>query len=358
MEMKMVRSSFNQKDIARIKAISKKFDVEILQALGLDSFSHNGVQCECPIHGGDNPTAFCYDTHKKIWSCFTQHCHKKHGNDMIGLIRSIKDCSFEDAVDWIDGNIGINQDIKIEDIYNSASIDDYLNSPKRTNSIIPESKLLNLSKDVSFLDERNFSKEAISEFEAGLCLTDQIIHQRIMIPVRNIDGDIVGFTGRSVHPLNKSTGGYHPHEFTPKNTSGKFFSKWRMYPKNFNKSTEIYNIHKAKERILETNTCFLVEGPFDVWRLWEFGIKNCVATLGTGLTLQQGKILAEAGCINLNIMYDSDKAGTEAAEKIKSRFKDDFYVYNIMLPDGIDPASMSQNLFNKKIASLSSKVNE
>jgi len=345
-------SNFKEEDIVRIKAISKKFDVEILEALGVDSFSDRGVQGCCPVHGGDNPTAFCYDTSKKIWSCFTQHCQKQYGNDIIGLIRSLKEFSFSEAVTWIDEKIGINNDIKIEDIYSSISIEEYMHQKPAVNETIPESKLENLSKDCSSLSGRNFKKETFEHFSVGLCESSKIIHQRVMIPIRDADGMIVGFTGRSIHDLNASTGGYHPPSFSPQNNSGRFFSKWRTYPKNFNKSVELYNFHEAKAHIQKSNTCFIVEGPFDLWRMWEMGAKNCVSTLGTGLTKYQSDKLISADCINLYILYDSDKAGKEAAEKISERFNSDFHVYNITLPENTDPASMSQDFFDLKIRPL------
>jgi DNA primase len=220
------------------------------------------------------------------------------------------------------------------------------------NEVIPESKLENLLKDYSSLSDRNFKKETLELFSIGLCESSKIIHQRIMIPIRNGEGEIVGFTGRSVHNLNQKTGGYHPDSFSPKNNSGRFFSKWRTYPKNFNKSIELYNFHEAKSYIQKSNSCFIVEGPFDLWRMWEMGAKNCVSTLGTGLTKYQADKLISADCINLHVLYDSDKAGKEAAEKISKRFNSDFHVYNITLPESTDPASMSQDFFDIKIRPL------
>jgi len=341
--MNQTQSSFSKDEVVRIKAISKKFDHEILECLGLDNINPKGCQCACPIHGGDNATAFSYDSDRKIWSCFTKHCHKKYGNDMIGLIRSVLDCTFAQAVSWINENIGINEEINLEDIYNSSSVDDYLSAKGRKNESIDESKLDNLKKDFSSIQDRGFSEELISEFEAGLCLSELIIHQRIMLPIRNIEGSLIGFTGRSIHSKNEVTGGYYPSTFKPKQNTAHFFSKWRNYPKKLNKSIELYNIHKAKPYIKETNSCFVVEGPFDLWRMWSFGFKNCVASLGTGLTEVQAKTIADQGCMDLYVMYDSDDAGARASENIKSRFSNNFNVYIINMPRGKDPADLTKD---------------
>lgn len=341
--------SFDTSNVLDIRVISKKFDLEILEALGVGSINHEGVQCQCPIHGGDNPTAFCYDTSKKIWSCFTQQCHKKYGNDIIGLIRSVNNLSFEGAVDWIKLNVDIDPNIDMDEARKSIENSSSYPSINNENVIIPNSKISNLSSGDSFAINRGFNKGTAKRFEAGICDSGKIIHQRLMVPIRNLNGLIVGFTGRSIHSLNESTGGYHPDNFKPSNNSGKLFSKWRNYPKKFNKSIELYNIHNAKEEISRTNTCYVVEGPFDVWKMWEFGVSNCVATLGTTMSVYQRDILVDLNCMILNIIYDSDKAGKIASESIGLKFKDDFCINSIVLPKGLDPASMTEKIFKERI---------
>lgn len=331
--------------IAKAKAISKQFDIEILQCLGFSEATPAGVQCACPIHGGDNPTAFCYDSEKKIWSCFTKQCQKKYGNDMIGLIRSMLDCDFNSAVNWIHENIGVREDVDVSSIYNSSSIDEYLSHGKKKNDVIPESKLDNLKKidgkSLDLLKSKNFDEDVFKFFEAGYCDSDKIIHQRIMIPIRSKESEIVGFTGRSIWDQNPKTGGFYPENFTPSEGYEKIFSKWRMYPKNFNKSIELYNIHKAKDYIKETNKCFIVEGAFDVWSMWTAGFKNSVATMGTSLTKQQCQMLVESGCVKLYLVYDSDDAGRIASQKIKEKYSDMFEISTIVLPDGKDPSDLT-----------------
>jgi 5S rRNA maturation endonuclease (ribonuclease M5) len=344
----MMTLNFENKNFNEAKALAARYDLFLLERLGFENITNEGVQCCCPIHGGDNPTAFSYDTNRNLWSCFTQKCHSQYGNDFIGLIRSVNSCSFLNAINWVMDNLNEDQ---IESFNRNKSI--YGNSTDggffKPNKIISDEKLNNLSQDLTCLSDRNFNQETINLFQAGLCKSNKIMHQRIMIPIRNIDGQIVGFTGRTVHDFNSSSGGYHPDWFTPKEERGRFFSKWRTYPKNFSKSIELYNIDKAKKHIKETNACFIVEGPFDVWRLWESGIKNCVATLGTGLTNQQADLISESGCIYLYILYDQDKPGQKAASTIKKAHSNRFCVYNINLPLGSDPASLTAVELKEKI---------
>ena len=92
-KMKMSLTSEDKKVIC-------SFDGLLLEKLGFSNITSRGVQQSCPVHDGDNPLAFSYDRGKCCWSCFTHGCHNKHGNDILGLIKAIKKCSFKEAVDW------------------------------------------------------------------------------------------------------------------------------------------------------------------------------------------------------------------------------------------------------------------
>ena len=56
----------------------------------------------------------------------------------------------------------------------------------------------------------------------------------------------------------------------------------------------------------------------------------------------QAKTIAEQGCMNLYVLYDSDEAGVRASENIKSRFSSNFNVYIIDIPNGKDPADLNK----------------
>ena len=100
-------------------------------------------------------------------------------------------------------------------------------------------------------------------------------------------------------------------------------------------------MNNAKEYVKSSNTCYLVEGPFDVWRFWEAGFKNCVASLGTNLSIAQYKKLYNNGCIKLKICYDSDLPGIESAKKICQKYGDKFDIQVVKLPESKDPADLS-----------------
>lgn len=342
-------------DTQKIKQAALYRDKHILKLLGFDVTSGYKHSCECPVHGGDNPSGFSYDFEKHIWSCFTHKCHSLYGNDIIGLIRCIKKISFSDALIWINENIIENQDIDWDEIDKEIGTHNYI---PQSNKIFDESHLNKLKKDYSSISDRNFKKETIELFQGGLCLKpNEPWHNRFMIPIRNEYGQITGFTGRSIYPKDERTGlyfnGHKPTRYQ------RLYSKWLNYPlKGFNKSLELYNIDKAKNEIYKTNTAILVEGPFDVWRVFEYGTKNVVATLGVSLSKHQIELLKKHGCINLVLLYDQDKAGKDAQKEIVKKTKDTFRVYIPKLPDNIkDPGDLTEKQYNEYIVLFLEKIN-
>jgi len=319
------------------------FDSLILEKLGFSNITSKGVQQSCPIHDGDNPMAFSYDRNRCCWSCFTHGCHSKYGNDIIGLIKAIKNCSFTEAVDW--ANAVIN-DPEISAGYVPA---DKQLEKKQTNEPIGEHHIDGLVKDFSSISDRGFKDETLLHFQCGVPKKEsKLYHHRLMIPIRNIDGLLIGFTGRSVYEKNKLTNAYHPSWFSLDEKFAGLFSKWRHYPKGLNKSIELYNIHEACNYIKRVGFAVVVEGPFDLWRMWEFGVKNCVASYGCSISNKQMDTLkGMTKCVA--IAFDSDDAGQNGYTKAKHAFGSETKVEKLMLPDGKDPGSLSKQDYNDTI---------
>ena len=118
---------------------------------------------------------------------------------------------------------------------------------------------------------------------------------RIMFPFMDLQGRVIGFSGRYVTPV-KETGKYINTGDTP----------------IFVKGNNLFGLYQAKKTAIQTDTIYLVEGQFDVLSMVGAGIQNVVAGSGTALTAQQVSLLARfAGTIVL--MYDPDAAGLKAS---------------------------------------------
>ena len=118
---------------------------------------------------------------------------------------------------------------------------------------------------------------------------------RVMFPIHNLTGRIIGFGGRIMVDDKKSP-------------------KYQNSPESeiYDKKQTLYGIYFAKNAIAKNDECILVEGYFDVLRMHQIGIENVVASSGTSLTMEQIR-LVKRYTKNITMLYDSDAAGIHAA---------------------------------------------
>lgn len=180
-----------------------------------------------------------------------------------------------------------------------------------------------------------FTKEALkSQFreefliETGLShknettgrLTDRF-RSRIMFPIHNHLGKVVGFGGRIM-------------------TQEKM-AKYINSPESpiYHKSNVLYGLHQAKKAIRDEDRCILVEGYMDVISLAQAGIENVVASSGTALTVEQIRLIKRF-TPNVLLIYDADRAGIAAALRgIDLLLEAEMNVRVLLLPPGEDPDS-------------------
>jgi hypothetical protein len=104
----------------------------ILDQLNITYTEYSVIQAKCPCkqHGGDNDNDSAFSWRQDIgrWVCWTHHCQEQRGNDIFGLVSSVLDCTFGQAVSWIDRALKEK----------SVSVDDKVNddiSPERNTSL-------------------------------------------------------------------------------------------------------------------------------------------------------------------------------------------------------------------------------
>ena len=335
----MMKTKLTSDELKAFKKIACENDTKILSALGFEVIGSSNIQSSCPVHDGDNQTAFSYHLGKCCWSCFTHGCHRKYGNDIIGLVRGLKKISFQETIDWIQEVIESEefQQIKVNRSDNTQTF----NQPLR------DDRLKNLDPLHPFIKSRGFTESICKFFESGVSLKGKTYHHRLMVPIRNINGDLVGITGRSIFEKNLH-GWHYPDSFTIDENFRRLFVKWRNYPRGFNKSIEIYNIQNACSSIDESGVAVIVEGPFDCWRFHSYGLKNTVAILGSSMSLNQINMLLKCGAKKLAIALDSDEAGQSAFKRIKNIYGDKIQIYKISM-DKKDPDSLTEEEFTKYI---------
>jgi DNA primase len=184
-----------------------------------------------------------------------------------------------------------------------------------------------------YIYSRKFDDDILSFFEIGF--SPQGIDEpwaakrkdfagRIVFPVRDTRGNLVGWSGRLA---------------TDDKVLIKRDNKW-MHKLDFDKGFTLFNYNNALDFVRQSKELILVEGPWDVARLWSYGICNVVAVMGSSLTPEQLSI-AVSSAIKIKVFLDDDGAGKSGARRICEQLKRYVDVYTVESIDGKDPDELT-----------------
>jgi len=180
--------------------------------------------------------------------------------------------------------------------------------------------------DKSILHER-FQKEGyteVAQVKSGLVLENDRhydrFHDRVMFPLHDEFGKVVGFSGRIYKAQDKN-------------------SKYMNSPESdiFIKGKTLYNYHRAKEAVCQAGFVYINEGFMDVIAMHRAHHDNCIALMGTALTKDHLRMLKRM-TRTIHLCLDGDMAGQAAAMKSSDLLTSQgFEVKIVLLPDGRDP---------------------
>ncbi len=199
---------------------------------------------------------------------------------------------------------------------------------------------------VDFLNERGFSNQEI--LATGLIIKKENtsdyydrFRERVMFPVRDYMGRVVGYSAR-VEPGGDESQAKYVN--TPETQV-------------YHKSKILYGIDRAKEAIKKSNFTLLVEGNMDVIAASQAGLKNVVAVSGTALTGEQIDIVKRYAP-KIKMFFDMDAAGEAATKKsVKLCLEKDVAVEVVTLPSGKDAADTVQEDPKKLIKAVDESQN-
>jgi DNA primase len=142
--------------------------------------------------------------------------------------------------------------------------------------------------------------ETIQVFQIGYCVDpyDYEFYDRIVFPIRDVDGKLVGAAGRSTSDNDEQRKKYH-------------------FNKGFAKTNYLYNLNLALPEIRKSRQLILTEGYKETWRSWEAGIRNMVGIMGCHLDndgVQKRLIMKYSRDIILAL--DNDEAGVQGTMEI------------------------------------------
>ena len=274
----------------------------------------------CPFHDDHNPS-LSISREKQIFNCFT--CHT--GGNVFNFVMEYENVSFPEAVKIVGNKVGI-------DLQYKTSTKSMVSSPLFKVMDLAKKYYLNkinTTKGVEakkYLNNRGIDNDTISLFEIGLASDEKdslvtflnkqniennilndlglltingpevydTFRNRIMVPIHNLEGNTVGFGGRT----------YNNDE------SAKYINTKET--NIFKKGHILFNYHMAKSHVKKYKSIILVEGYFDVIKMSASGIDNVVALMGTAVTNDQIAALKKLRT-TIILLLDSDQAGKNAS---------------------------------------------
>ncbi|MCQ9209900.1 DNA primase [Granulicatella seriolae] len=315
----------------------------------------------CPFHDERTPS-FSVSEDKQLFYCFS--CGR--GGSVFSFISEVEGLSFTESV----AKVVEMADLPFE--ISSQSSGERQEITKHHNLYLAHQEAEGLYKHVllhtrggetalNYLLDRGYSQETIETFALGfspqnrttlvsvlkpLNLTEEELnstglfvqneetfefidrfYQRIMIPLRDANGKVVGFSGRILPAIEDSLVDQHQ-------------AKYLNSPESplFNKRNFLFNFDLARPEIRRQSKVILFEGYMDVIAAYQAGVTNGVASMGTSLTQEQIRILNRASD-QIVIAYDGDRAGQEATKRAIEIIQEYSTMSIAILPleDGMDP---------------------
>jgi DNA primase len=304
----------------------------------------------CPFHEERTPS-FSVNPTDKLFYCFG--CHQK--GDMIRFVQEIQGLDFVGAVEWLAERFRIPLEYEETSPEQAAERD----KRKRLYDVLDQaatyyertlwdSQAGGMARD--YLKGRGLNEAVCRDFRLGLALGGAVItrkaaekgftpaelreagltrarggdyfERRLLFPLADARGRVVGFQARRLHEDDPLTAKYVN---TPESTL-------------FHKGSVVYGLDKARAEIAREDRAVVVEGNTDVLALRQAGFGPVVACMGTALTAPQ---LTELGRLTkrLWLAFDGDAAGESATLRgMELAAQQGFDVKIVALPPGVDPA--------------------
>jgi DNA primase len=312
-------------------------------------------RCPFPDHQEKTPSFSVSET-KQVYHCFG--CHKK-GN-IFTFLQNYQGMSFPEAIEYLANRAGIPMPEK-----NSGNDEQFDRAKERKKLLNRVNQLANYYfgeqlKRVSadhpvkkYIAKRGLSQEVLEAFQIGYATPDwdglvkyleskkvpmdlveearlgkartggkngyfDLFRDRLMFPILNPMGEAVAFGGRIIEQGEPK---YLNSPETPVFIKGKI----------------LYGLAQTARYIRTEDQAIIVEGYMDLVSLYQAGIRNSAATMGTALTPDHGKLLKRM-TKNVVVLFDGDSAGQEAAERsLPILLSADVHPKGLTLPDGMDP---------------------
>lgn len=312
------------------------------------------LRAKSPFTSEKTPSFFV-SPDKGLFFCFSSG----KGGDLFTFVQEIEGISFSEALKILAAKAGVelkpeNKALRTEREQMFGSLD--------TASKWFEVQLRKDKAPVDYLlNKRGITKDTIKKFRIGYApgggwsllydvlrkrkFTNSVLEKvglviqgkrglfdrfrdRIMFPIMDHQGRVVGFSGRI----------FLPNDPEAEKTQAKYMNS----PEGglYHKSKVLYGYHLARSAIMKSGTAVMVEGQMDVVMSHQAGVDNTVALSGTALSVEQLALLKRFAK-HLVIALDADRAGMAATQKsVMLAYQNELTVSVAELPEGSDPADL------------------
>jgi DNA primase len=311
----------------------------------------------CPFHDERSPS-FTVSPTKQFYHCFGCGAH----GTAISFLMNYDRLEFLDAVEELAKRIGVEvpKDARAHGDENESRD---LYAALEASAKFFQNQLTQSTKALAYLDNRgvdadnrarfaigyapdgfNALKDALGSDERRLRLLDRAgmmskndsgrvydkFRDRVMFPIHDRRGRVIAFGGRVLVASDESRDAGPKYLNSPETAL-------------FHKGRELYGLWQVRQAHTKIPRLIVVEGYMDVVALFQFGVTEAVATLGTATTPDHAELLFR-NAADVYFCFDGDRAGRGAAwkavESVLPRMRDGRQAFFLFLPEGEDPDSI------------------
>jgi DNA primase len=283
--------------------------IDLFQSYNIHIHSNNGNEMNvfCPFHKNQNSAAMYINVRTGLWQCFNPSCAKKGNFRQLYFALTGKNYGKSTGLD----KFALQKEL-----------DGFVDSVNRSIDIDIESIIIDYDTEQSLLStitERGLDLDTLKYFEVGYSKNKN----RVVIPVRSVWYELVGFIGRAVDSSQEPR---------------------YLYNKGFKRADHLFNLQNAKKY----DSCIIVEGSIDCMFVHQSGFPNVVATLGAAVPASQIALLKKY-FDKIIIFSDNDDAGTAMRRGIIEQCVGK-EISVALIPEGFkDPAEMPKDKIQQTI---------
>lgn len=301
--------------------LSRRIIEELTKYGRVKTVGNNNVMIKCPFHE-DNDPSFCMSTITGLFICY--------GCEVQGNFRQ-----FLKQVGYNPHDIKLQFGVTLEKLQKNAPPP---RDPLKPEVVMAENRHIDESLLGLFhycpevLLDDGFTEDTLIHFGVGV----DKVHERITFPLRDLDGNLVGISGKAMRDDQAERYKVYVNEY----------KHWELPPYNTDKSHLLWNAHElwaSNHKEYGSPVLYVVEGFKAAMWLWQAGFHNVVALMTKRMSQTQSWIIQHMGYM-VTLMLDNDEAGIGGTIKVSRELYKRFGNFQLVEYDGLQPTDVPQDV--------------